>query len=341
MKTLSKYFKQFKSWDMTSMAYLAHLEFKNLEHIKSQFNRFNYRSSYHQEVQKWDKEKNPYIFKYFEPSGVIPDGFETRGPKWDDYRVANYLEESEHPNVREVPALYMLQSETREIPVRKTLLYLDFPIWYIREKIKNSYYGEFDFIEIKDFFRRWTKSGFSRNTYDSLWNEYNERFPTIADPLDKDKVWFRYLEPDLHASFAKYGQLNIPVIDRPFHLFEGSSHTLFHSCLLGWDTLKVFITLPTDKILELDGQDRILSGWYTYLGPNNFAEKHFNDSQIFYLFYIDIKNEKIYAKECDVSEKNTLDEVDEIPTLLEYVQRRIDKFTIKHSELYKEWEEVK
>ena len=74
------------------------------------------------------------------------------------------------------------------------------------------------------------------NKFRNLVDEYNTKY---TETKESQIVWSRNLEMDLHWSFKKHGQLNIPVLDRPYRWFEGSSHTFFHACYLKWDSLKI------------------------------------------------------------------------------------------------------
>ena len=57
----------------------------------------------------------------------------------------------------------------------------------------------------------------------------------------------------------------------------------------------VFIKVPFRKDFH-KYPDEIVKGWYTYIAPNNFSPGHYKDGKFFYMLYIDIENEKIYAK---------------------------------------------
>jgi len=333
MKTLSKELQQFKNFDMTTMGYYSALDFKNLEHIKEQFNSVMVKSSYIQRIsgKMWvkaesqalnDKEKereNPYIFKYFEPS--FPEGVKAHGPDWHDYRVENWLGNSSD-NHRDLPQLYCTQSETRNVGSRDIILFLDFPIWYFRDDVKNSWHGWFDYDMGDEFLREWDKEDNSYDSYTLLTEKYNKKYP---EKNDGQFIWSKGLIPDLHASFRRYGILNIPIIDRPFTIFIGSSHTLFHACYMRWDTLKFFIKVPKNH--KKDMRHKLLPGWYCYIEPNNFAEKKFNESKLFYVFYIDVKNEKLYGKKYDVSE-------------FEYFRKNVQIMHLKEPNLYKEFDEL-
>ena len=148
-------------------------------------------------------------------------------------------------------------------------------------------YGEFDYDVIDEFLKRLDDCDCDYEEWLKLHEEFNERFPKIKE---EEYVWCRRAELDLHCSFYKYGQLNIPVIDRPKSIWMGSSHTFFHACYLKWDYLPVFIKIPTTE------NSKLLSSWYSLVPPNNFSHGHYNDSKIFYMYYFDLKNEKIYYK---------------------------------------------
>ena len=308
---MHKHFRELKHFDMTTMGYYAHMEWENYDELAHNFNNITYWNGYinhyliDKKMKPWLKPKKsaPCVFRYFKPNNE-------RTPTWQDYRIDNFI-----GNLDDEPQLFIFQSETRKVLVKDIILFLEFPIWYFRDEIKNSFYGEFEYDIIDKFFKRWDKEDNTHESYKKLSEEMNEKYP---------KNWNLNLEADLHASFRKYGQLNIPVIDRPYGIFQGSSHTLFHACYQKWDTLKVFIKVPYREDFH-KYPDEIVKGWYTYIAPNNFSPGHYKDGKFFYMLYIDIENEKIYAKKYDVSKFEELSNFCKNPTK-------------KQSDLYKEFE---
>ena len=270
---MHKVFKQFKNWDLTTMGYYSYLDFQNLEYVKSKFNQSYSWSTYPRE----NNLKSNQIYKYWDKDG---------GVTWKDYRVETYLANKTDDGKRDQSALYVTQTETRNISTRDVILYLEFPLKHIRDDVKNTMYGEFDYDVLDEFMKRWDESNCDYNAWDELQNEFNNRYPKIKD---SEYVWCKRSELDLHGSFKNYGQLNIPVIDRPETIWLGSSHTFFHACYLKWDYLKVFIKVPKKN-------NKLLSSWYSIVPPNNFSYGHYDDSEIFYMYYFDLNNEKIYYK---------------------------------------------
>ena len=281
---MHKLFKQLKNFDLTTMGYYSFMDFHNLKFITSKFNRVETRSNYSH------KKRIPteQIFKYYNPT-------ETRNPTWRDYRVHTFLKNFDSNN-EDIQQLYVTQSETRSILCSSIIMYVELPLSYFMDDIKNTTYGEFNYDVVDEFFKRWEKD-LTHTTAIKLMAEYDEKYPEI---FNEEHIWRMNLEQDLYFSFKKYGQLNIPVIDRPYSIFEGSSHTLFHACYLKWDTLKVFIVVPDTETHS--AKSGIQNGWYTMIPPNNFSHTHFKDSKIFYMFYIDIENEQIYSKKYPISE---------------------------------------
>ena len=265
---------KFNNWDLIMMGYYSYLDFKNLKNIKKKFNRVDVRSGYSRE----NELPVSYIYKYYDkPNGV----------DWRDYRIDTLIANLHDDLKRDVSALYVTQSETRNIKTQDSLLYLNFPLKHIRDDVKNTMYGEFDYDVIDEFLKRLDASDCDYAEWLKLHEEFNKRFPKIKE---EEYVWCKRAELDLHCSFYKYGQLNIPVIDRPRSIWMGSSHTFFHACYLKWDYLPVFIKIPTTE------NSKLLSSWYSLVPPNNFSHGHYNDSKIFYMYYFDLKNEKIYYK---------------------------------------------
>jgi hypothetical protein len=81
----------------------------------------------------------------------------------------------------------------------------------------------------------------------------------------------------------------------------------------------MFVKVP------LSGDPKRLSdSWYFYIPPNNFSPTHYNNSEIFYMCYIDIKNKKIYSKKYPISEFE----------YFRYNLKGLDK------NLYKEWDRI-
>ena len=112
---MHKVFKQFKNWDLTTMGYYSYLDFQNLEFVKKQFNNVSEKSDYSRE----NKIKPSRIFKYWK-----------HDTDWKDYRVNTYLANKTDDGKRDEPALYVTQTETRNIYTRDVILYLEFPPKY-------------------------------------------------------------------------------------------------------------------------------------------------------------------------------------------------------------------
>ena len=128
---MHKVFEQFKNWDLTTMGYYSYLDFQNLEFVKKQFNNVSEKSDYSRE----NKIKPSRIFKYWK-----------HDTDWKDYRVNTYVANKSDDGKRDEPALYVTQTETRNMHTRDVILYLEFPLKHIRDDVKNTMYGEFDFF---------------------------------------------------------------------------------------------------------------------------------------------------------------------------------------------------
>ena len=304
---MHKLFKQFKNWDLTTMGYYSYLDFQNLDYIGKQFNDLTTQSDYAK--SKGIPASN--IFKFYKPS-------DKRTACWRDYRVSTYLRNKFEGKIQDVPQLYVTQSETRSIQSKNIIMFLNLPLKYFRDDIKNTTYGYFDYDVVDEVFKRWNKN-LTYNEWKKINDEYCEKYP---EQESEEWLWKKNLEQDLYFSFKKYGQLNIPVIDRPYKLFEGSSHTLFHACYLKWDYLKVFIEVPPNYQQKFP--DALCSGWYSYIPPNNFAPKKYTDSKMFYMFYFDLENEKLYSKKHPVHQ-------------FEYFKKNIEKLD---KDLYKDWDVI-
>ena len=57
--------------------------------------------------------------------------------------------------------------------------------------------------------------------------------------------------------------------------------------------MRLFIKVPS---VEVGGNKKLLQSWYSMLSPNLFSHGHYSESKIFYMYYFDLKNEKIYYK---------------------------------------------
>ena len=276
---MHKIFKQLKNWDLTTMGYYSYLDFQNLDYIRKKFNTWTTRSNYSKKYNSEPKQ----IFKFYNPT-------ENRTANWRDYRVNTFLR-NKSDKEQDVPQLYVTQSETRSVHSKSIIMFLNLPLKYFRDDIKNTTYGYFDYDVVDKIFKRWNKN-LTENEWTAINKEYCEKYP---EQVDSEWIWKKNLEQDLYYSFKKYGQLNIPVIDRPYNIFKGSSHTLFHACYLKWDYLKVFIEVPLS--VEQQSKDALCSGWYSFIPPNNFAPKQYTDSKMFYMFYFDLENENLYSKQ--------------------------------------------
>ncbi len=313
-----KEFEQLKNWDLTTVGYYSYLDFQNLADVRSK-----HKCSVHSDYwwskgigRPYNNANVPYVYRWFDPKHKTWKGEETyQNPYWLNYRVDTYIKHSK----TQPDQLYATQSETRDVASRDMILYLNLPLEYFRDDVKNTTYGEFDYKVVDKFFKEIDKFIDEPDAYSKFRNlvdEYNTKYP---ETKESQIVWSRNLAMNVHWSFKKHGQLNIPVIDRPYSWFEASSHTLVHACYLKLDSLKMFVKVP------LSGDPKRLSdSWYFYIPPNNFSPTHYNNSEMFYMCYVDIKNEKIYSKKYPVSEfKYFSDNI-----------KRLDK------NLYEEWDRI-
>ena len=159
---------KFKNWDLIMMGYYSYLDFKNLKNIKKKFNRVDVRSGYSRE----NELPVSYIYKYYDkPNGV----------DWRDYRIDTLIANLHDDLKRDVSALYVTQSETRNIKTQDSLLYLNFPLKHIRDDVKNTMYGEFDYDVIDEFLKRLDASDCDYAEWLKLHEEFNKRFPKIKE----------------------------------------------------------------------------------------------------------------------------------------------------------------
>ena len=70
---------------------------------------------------------------------------------WRDYRIDTLFQI--YIDVIDYYTLYVTQSET-VILKHKILYYLNFPLKHIRDDVKNTMYGEFDYDVIDEFMKR-------------------------------------------------------------------------------------------------------------------------------------------------------------------------------------------
>ena len=89
---------------------------------------------------------------------------------------------------RDVSEIYVTQSETRNIKTQDSLLYLNFPLKHIRDDVKNTMYGEFDYDVIDEFLKRLDNCDCDYEEWLKLHEEFNERFPKIKE---EEYVWCR------------------------------------------------------------------------------------------------------------------------------------------------------
>jgi hypothetical protein len=277
-------FSIFKPFDITTMGYYAYIDFQNVEYLKTKFDSWKVESNY-----LWHTKtsfSNPIVRWYDHPDGRICG-------------ISDYQNNYSWVNKGD-PRYYSFwtQSDSRDVYVRDYIVYLDFPIWYFSKDVKNTTFGKFDYDVLVGFFDTMNKNGWTGKNFQLLCEEYNKKYPQIEN---EEYVWNSNAHIELYGSFKKYGRLTLTVIDRPRTLFVGSSHNLFHASVLGWETLPFFVTIPYGG--RYNKRHRILSeSWYCYIQPNNFSHNRYDESEIFYMFYIDIKHEKIYGKKYNVSE---------------------------------------
>ena len=275
----------FKPFDITTMGYYSYCDFKNLEYLKTKFDDWRVESGYLWQTKT--KFERPIVRWYDNPKGMI-------------WGIADYQNKYSWMNKGDPPySTFVTQSESRSISVEEHIVYLDFPIWWFSKDVKNTTYGKFDYDVLMSFIDTMNyhafhdrKSGWTKKDYFGLVKEYNEKYPEIED---EEYTWISNSFVDLYGSFKKYGRLTITVIDRPYSF---------------------------DKSKGRKGMSILKENWYCYIQPNNFAHHRYDDSEIFYMFYIDIKNEKFYGKKYDVSK-------------FEYFKKNIQNLP---SDLYKEFE---
>ena len=193
-------FSIFKPFDITTMGYYAYCDFKNLEYLKTKFDNWKAESNYLWQTKK--KFKRPIVRWYDNPKGMI-------------WGIADYQNRYSWMNKNDPPySTFVTQSESRDISVEEHIVYLDFPIWWFSNDVKNTTYGKFDYDVLMNFINTMNdlslrKSGWTGKDYFNLVNEYNKKYPEFED---EEYTWIANSFVDLYVSFKKYGILPITMV---------------------------------------------------------------------------------------------------------------------------------
>jgi hypothetical protein len=131
--------------------------------------------------------------------------------------------------------------------------------------------------------------------------ETDKKYPTILrdlypvdyewrdDDMYNSIAWRDQFTPEQYWSFMKYGQLGVPLLDRPNEFFIGSAHSLFSAHLAKFKSMPLYIQIPNKE-----------KSWFMKMPSALFQEKQKpfikEESKFTYLFYVDLENKSLWGK---------------------------------------------
>lgn len=224
------------------------------------------------------------LFKYVDTEHYPGDTFKLDKLKTSStsYRTTYVLSNDD----KEIHTMVHLQSETRKVCGQDLLVYLNIPLINIKNKVKRSAVSLFDLNVVTNYFKELEEIGLTRANYADLTTKYNNLYPE-REPDYNSHIWNFGLHEEQYYSFKNYKQLILPINDSDETLFYGSSHTLFYSCFLNHDYVSTLITVP-----KKDGKFK--TKFYKCIPKEVF------NNERFFLYYIDLEEEKVYEKEYPV-----------------------------------------
>lgn len=251
--------------------------------------------------------------EYVVAESKIVDSFKS---KFNNYRVEvepnNYRETYIISNDNEPVIRYQMQSQVRRTRLGEILVYFNFPISFFINDIRSTPYGHFNYEIMKNFCKGLDIDNISSGELTNKIREVDKKYPTIVrdlypidyewrmDDMFNSIAWRDQYKPEQYWSFMKYGQLGIPLLDRPEQFFIGSAHTLFSAHLANFKSIPLYIQVPKNK-----------KSWFMKMPSALFQEKQKpfieEESKFTYLFYVDLENKSLWGKKSYHTNISTVD----------------------------------
>ncbi len=225
----------------------------------------------------------------------------------DSYRETYIISNDNEPVIR-----YQMQSQVRRTRLGEILVYFNFPVSFFINDIRSTPYGHFNYEIMKNFCKGLDIDNISSGELTNKIREVDKKYPTIVrdlypidyewrmDDMFNSIAWRDQYKPEQYWSFMKYGQLGIPLLDRPEQFFIGSAHTLFSAHLANFKSIPLYIQVPENK-----------KSWFMKMPSALFQEKQKpfikEESKFTYLFYIDLENKSLWGKKSYHTNISTVD----------------------------------
>ena len=240
--------------------------------------------------------------EYVVTESKLVDSFKS---KFENYRVevdpSNYRETYIVSNGNEPIIRYQMQSQVRRTGLNQILLYLDFPVDFFIDDIRSTPYGHFNYQIMKKFCNELDTDSITAGELTKKIEETDKKYPTILrdlypvdyewrdDDMYNSIAWRDQFTPEQYWSFMKYGQLGVPLLDRPNEFFIGSAHSLFSAHLAKFKSMPLYIQIPDKE-----------KSWFMKMPSALFQEKQKpfikEESKFTYLFYVDLENKSLWGK---------------------------------------------
>lgn len=240
--------------------------------------------------------------EYVVTESKLVDSFKS---KFENYRVevdpSNYRETYIVSNGNEPIIRYQMQSQVRRTGLNQILLYLDFPVDFFIDDIRSTPYGHFNYQIMKKFCNELDTDSITAGELTKKIEETDKKYPTILrdlypvdyewrdDDMYNSIAWRDQFAPEQYWSFMKYGQLGVPLLDRPNEFFIGSAHSLFSAHLAKFKSMPLYIQIPNKE-----------KSWFMKMPSALFQEKQKpfikEESKFTYLFYVDLENKSLWGK---------------------------------------------
>ena len=224
----------------------------------------------------------------------------------------NYRETYNISNGKEPVIRYQMQSQVRKTSLNNILLYLDFPINFFIEDVRSTPYGHFNYEIMKEFCHGLDIESIGAGELTDKILDNDQKYPTILrdlyatdyewrdDDMYNSIAWRDQYQPEQYWSFMKYGQLGVPLLDRPNQFFIGSAHSLFSAHLAKFKFMPLYIQIPSNQ-----------KNWFMKMPSALFQEKQKpfikEESKFTYLFYVDLENKSLWGKKSYHTDTSTVD----------------------------------
>ena len=250
--------------------------------------------------------------EYVVTESKLVDSFKS---KFENYKVEvdpnNYRETYIMSNGNEPVIRYQMQSQVRMTGLNQILVYFNFPVSFFIEDIRSTPYGHFNYQIMNSLCQELDTDNITSGELTRKIKETDKKYPAIVrdlypidyewrdDDMYNSIAWRDQYAPEQYWSFMKYGQLGIPLLDRPNEFFIGSAHSLFSAHLAKFKIMPLYIQVPKNK-----------KSWFMKMPSALFQEKQKpfikEESKFTYLFYVDLENKNLWGKKSYHTDSSTV-----------------------------------